>query len=138
MFARITSAITLLSMILVMVGSALHTHGYERGVLQDGVRSAGHAHVDGPDHVARHIKTQGAAAIDSPCPGARVDTPSQAVAHDGSDCSLCKVTKERVVAFAAAPLIVVLSRLAPRVVHVLHDVCVRSIVRAAGRAPPLS
>lgn len=138
MLARVTSAITLLSMILVMVGSTLHTHGYERGVRHDVVRGTGHAHVDGPDHVARPMKAQGGAAVDSPCSAASVDAPSQAVAHDGSDCSLCKVTKERVVVFAAAPLIVVLSRPAPRVVHVLHDVCVRSIVRAAGRAPPLS
>ncbi|MFN5867379.1 MAG: hypothetical protein ACK45R_10330 [Candidatus Kapaibacterium sp.] len=125
MLARITSALTLFSMILVMLGSALHTHGS--------------AHVYGAGHGDRYTNVHGATAVDAQCAGVSVslDAPSRAAAHDGSDCSLCKVTKERVVACAAAPVVLLLARPAPQAEHVVHEVCVRVIVRAAGRAPPI-
>ena len=125
MLARITSALTLFSMILVMLGSALHTHGS--------------AHVYGAGHGDRYTNVHGATAVDAQCAGVSVslDAPSRAAAHDGSDCSLCKVTKERVVVCAAAPVVLLLARPAPQAEHVVHEVCIRVSVRAAGRAPPI-
>lgn len=121
MLARITSALTLFSMILVMLGSALHTHGS--------------AHVYGAGHGDRYTNVHGTSAVNAQC--VSVDAPSRAAAHDGSDCSLCKVTKERVVVCAAAPVVLLLARPAPQAEHVIHDVCIRISVRAAGRAPPV-
>jgi hypothetical protein len=91
MLARITSALTLFSMILVMLGSALHTHGS--------------AHVYGAGHGDRCTNVRGATAIDAQCAGMIVD--------------------------------LLLARPAPQAEHVVHEVCIRVSVRAAGRAPPI-
>lgn len=126
MFLRITSIVTVFSMLLVMLAGALHTH----------------ATFEGSVFVHREFERRLDDASGS-CIGAPdmslviVDVHSAVEGHGSSDCNLCKVTKERVVISTGTHDIVHVAEQAPEIRYITPRIQFLRTVDASDRAPPM-